>query len=248
MKLSLAEPRLLIDSVGVISDIVNDVRFKIDKDSIELIAMDPANVAMVVFKLLSSAFTEYSVESPVEISVSLESFKAILRRVKPADVLSIELDKDKNRLKIKMKSDSVRTFNLALIDIDEKEQKIPELNFPVKVEMNSSVFEDAVHDMDVVAESIALVAQKGKFIVEAESNLNDARAEINEDGETKIIGLKDEVKAKYSIEYMKKVIKGGKLAPRVLLQFNKDYPLKIEYLVKDKLSFSVILAPRVSND
>ena len=47
---------------------------------------------------------------------------------------------------------------------------------------------------------------------------------------------------------MKKIIKGGKLAPRVSLQFNKDYPLRIDYLVKDKLSLSMILAPRVSND
>jgi proliferating cell nuclear antigen len=248
MKLSLAEPRLLIDSVGVISELVNDVRFKIDKDSIELVAMDPANVAMVIFRLLSSAFTEYTVEKPVQLSVSLESFKAILKRVKPADVMSLELDSEKNRLKVQLKSDTVRTFHLALIDVEEKEQKIPDLNYPLKVEMASVAFEDAVHDMDVVAESIAFVAEKGKFIVEAESNLNDARAVITEDGETKITGSVNGAKAKYSIEYMKKIIRGGKLAPRVSLQFNKDYPLRVDYLVKDKLSFSVILAPRVSND
>jgi len=248
MKLTLAEPRLLIDSVSIISELVNDVRFKIDKNAIELISMDPANVALVMFKLLSSAFTEYQIEKPVEIAVNLESFKGILKRVRPADVLSMELDSEKNRLRIKLKSDSTKTFNLALIDIEEKEQKIPELNFPVKIEMNSAALDDAVYDMDVIAESIALVAQKGKFVVEAESNMNDARVEIPEDGETKITGAKTEVKAKYSIEYMKKIIKGGKLAPRVSLQFNKDYPLRVDYLVKDKLSFSVVLAPRVSND
>ena len=134
MKLTLAEPRLLIDSVSIISELVNDVRFKIDKNAIELISMDPANVALVMFKLLSSAFTEYQVDKPVEIAINLESFKGILKRVRPADVLSMELDSEKNRLRIKLKSDSTRTFNLALIDIEEKEQKIPELNFPVKIE------------------------------------------------------------------------------------------------------------------
>ena len=248
MKLTLAEPRLLIDSVGIISEIVNDVRFKIDTNAIELIAMDPANVALIIFKLLSSAFTEYQVEKPIEIGVNLENLKAILKRTKPADVLTIELDQEKNRLRVKLKSDSTRTFHLALIDIEDKEQKIPELNFPVKVEMNSAVLDDAVYDMDVVAESISLTAQKGKFVIEAESNMNDARSEIVEDGETKINGAKTEVKSKYSIEYMKKIIKGGKLAPRVSLQFNKDYPLRVDYLVKDKLHLSMILAPRVSND
>ena len=248
MKLTLAEPRLLVDSVGIISELVNDVRFKIDSNTVELIAMDPANVAMIIFKLLSSAFTEYKVEKPVNIAVSLESLKAILKRVKPADVLTMELDSEKNRLRIQLKSDGVRTFHLALIDVEDKEQRIPDLNFPVKVEMNSAALDDAVYDMDVVAESIALSAQKGKFVVEAESNMNDARSEIEEDDQTKITGAKSEVRSKYSIEYLKKIIKGGKIAPRVVLQFNKDYPLRVDYTVKDKLSFSVILAPRVSND
>jgi proliferating cell nuclear antigen len=248
MKLTLAEPRLLVDSVGIISELVNDVRFKIDSNQIELIAMDPANVAMIIFKLLSSAFSEYKVEKPVTLAVSLESLKAILKRVKPADVLSMELDSEKNRLKVTLKSDGTRTFNLALIDVEDKEQRIPDLNFPIKVEMNSMALDDAVYDMDVVAESIALSAQKGKFVVEAESNMNDAHSEIVEDDQTKITGAKSEVRSKYSIEYLKKIIKGGKIAPRVVLQFNKDYPLRVDYLVKDKLSFSVILAPRVSND
>jgi hypothetical protein len=33
-----------------------------------------------------------------------------------------------------------------------------------------------------------------------------------------------------------------------LIQFNKDYPLKLEYKTVDKVSLSFILAPRVEND
>jgi DNA polymerase III sliding clamp (beta) subunit (PCNA family) len=59
MKLTLAEPKYLKDSISIISELVNEARLKITPDFIEIIAMDPANVAMVVFKLLSSAFVEY---------------------------------------------------------------------------------------------------------------------------------------------------------------------------------------------
>ena len=249
MRLSIAEPKVLVDSINIISELVNEARFKIDKDKIELIAMDPANVAMVVFNLLSSAFTEYRVDKPEDIAISLDSLKAILRRVKPSDVIAIELDKERNRLKIQLRSDNVRTFNLALIDIEEKNQKIPDLKFPLKVEMNSVIFDEAIQDMDVIAESVVLVADKDKFSVEAESNLNDARSEIGKDSGVVIKSTsRDAVKSKYSIEYLKKIIKGSKLSDKVVLQFDKDYPLKADYLVKDKLSLSVILAPRVSND
>lgn len=249
MKLTLAEPKILVDSVNVISELVNEVRFKIDKDRIELVAMDPANVAMVIFNLLSSAFTEYKVDKQDEIAVSLDSLKAILRRVKPSDVITLELDKEKNRLKLQLKSDTTRTFNLSLIDVEEKNQRIPELTFPLRIEMDSVVLDEAIQDVDVVAESVALIAGKDSFIVEAESNLNDARVELGKDDSLTIrSSIKDLVKAKYSIEYLKKIVKASKLNSKVVLQFNKDYPLRVDYLSKDKLSLSFILAPRVSND
>ncbi|MFH1053553.1 MAG: hypothetical protein V1740_04020, partial [Candidatus Woesearchaeota archaeon] len=56
------------------------------------------------------------------------------------------------------------------------------------------------------------------------------------------------VKAKYSVEYLKKMVQGGKLADKVMVQFNKDYPLKLSYVSVDRVSLSFILAPRVEND
>jgi len=249
MNVTLAEPKLLVDSVGIISELVNEVLFNVDKDKIELIAMDPANVAMVIFKILSSAFTEYNVEKPVKLAISLDALKAVLRRAKPSDILTLRLDHEKNRLTIQLKSESTRTFNLSLIDVDEKEQKIPDLTFPLRVETSSVIFDEAIQDMDVVADSVGFVIHDNKFIVEAESNLSDARTEIGTDEETTVKSASpDLLKSKYSIEYLKKITKATKLSPKVILQFNKDYPLRADYISKDKLSFSVILAPRVSND
>ncbi|MBW2994515.1 DNA polymerase sliding clamp, partial [Candidatus Woesearchaeota archaeon] len=90
MKLTLADSTYLKDSITVISELVHEARFKLTKDGIELIAMDPANVAMVVFKLLSSAFTEYELENETEIAINLANFKQILRRAKAQDVVSLE--------------------------------------------------------------------------------------------------------------------------------------------------------------
>tara|TARA_Y100000310_G_C20699671_1_gene828546 strand:- start:5006 stop:5755 length:750 start_codon:yes stop_codon:yes gene_type:complete len=249
MKLTLAEPRTLIDSVNVISELVNEVRFKIDSEKIDLVAMDPANVAMVDFKLFNTAFTEYSVEKDYELCVSLDSLRSVLKRVKPSDMLTIELDEEKNRLKIQLKSDNTRTFNLALIDVDEKEQKVPDLNFGASVETSSMVFDEAIQDIDVIADALVMRAVGDKLIVEGASNMSDAFAEISKDDETTInISGSDELKAKYSIEYLKKIVKGGKLSNKVKLQFGNDYPLRVDYLVKDKMNLGVILAPRVAND
>lgn len=247
MHLTLAEPSYLKESISIISDLVNEARFKVTPNAIELVAMDPANVAMVVFKLLSSSFTEYDVKKDVELGVNLSNFKQILRRASPRDMLTLELDND--RLKVELKSSNTRTFYLPIIELDEKEQKVPDLKFPVSVKTSSGILNEAIADADVVGESVAFIAEPGKFVLQAEGDLNQARIEIKEDETTRIITSSDEkVKAKYSIEYLKKMINGSKLSDEVAISFNKDYPLKLDYKTVDKVFLSFILAPRVEND
>lgn len=251
MKLTLAEPKYLKDSVSIIAELVNEARFKVSKDSIELVAMDPANVAMVVFKLLSSAFTEYEAGEETEISINLGNLKQILKRAGSNDVVRLEIA-DSNKLKVTMTGGTTRTFHLPLIDVEEKEQKVPDLKFPVSVELPSSSLVTAVEDADIVAESLTFAVEPGEkasFVIEAEGDLNKARVELKESEDVKITSEKKEkVKARYSIEYLKKMISGSKLAEKVTARFDNDYPLKLEFKVVDRLLLEFILAPRVENE
>jgi proliferating cell nuclear antigen len=246
MKLTLAEPRYLKDSISIISELVNEARIKVTPNAIELVAMDPANVAMVVFKLLSSAFIEYEIKAPVEVAINLNNFKQVLRRAKPNDMLTLELAD--NKLKIKFKSNTTRTFSLPIIEIDEKEQRVPELSFPVTITTDSVILSDSIDDADIVGDSVSFMAEAKKFTVLAEGDLNRAQIEITADEQTDIKAGDVAVKAKYSVEYLKKMVQGGKLAEKVIVQFNKDYPLKLSYVSVDKVSLAFILAPRVEND
>ncbi len=248
MKLTLADNKYLKDSITIISDLVNEGRFKIGKDAIELIAMDPANVAMVVFKLLGSCFSEYDVKKEIEISLNLANLKQVLRRVKGDDVIVIELDQN-NRLKLQFKSNTIRTFYLPLIDIEEKEQKVPDLKFPLTINLPSNMLNDAIEDADIIAESVSFIAEKNKFTLLAEGDLSKANIEMPKGDDVKIAADTDDtVKSKYSIEYLKKMIQGSKLSDEAVIKFNKDYPLKLEYKTVDKVMLSFILAPRVEND
>jgi proliferating cell nuclear antigen len=245
MRLTLSEPKYLKESIAIISELVNEAKLRISKDGIELVAMDPANVAMVIFRLLPTAFTEYDVEKPADIAINLANLRQILRRASPSDMLTLELDA--NKLKIQMKSASTRIFSLPIIDLEDKEQKVPELSFPVNVETESTLFNEAITDADIVSESVSLVAEPGKLSLQAEGDLNTAAIEIKDAEGTRIVA-KEKTKAKYSIEYLKKMIEGSKLSDKVLIQFNKDYPLKLTYSTVDRVMMSFILAPRVDTD
>ena len=245
MKLTLAEPKYLKESVAIISEIVTEATIKVKDDGIELIAMDPANVALVVFRLLSSSFVTYEIDGPTSITLNLNNLKQVLRRTKGGDTLTLELDE--NKLKIVLQSTSKRTFHLPLIDMEEKEQKVPELSFNTTIVTQASILNDGVDDVDIVGESVTLSSKEGMFSISSKGDLTKAAVDIPADNATKVV-IEEDSKAKYSIEYLKKMIAGGKISDVVQVKFSNDYPLKLEYLVQNKMELSFILAPRVDND
>ena len=245
MKLTLAEPKFMKESVTIISDLVNEARFKINKNAIELVAMDPANVAMVIFKLLSSTFTEYDVDKEQEIAINLANLKQVMRRANQNDMLSLEIED--NKLKITLKGKSTRTFSLPIIELEEKDQKVPELKFTATITMPCTVLNEAIEDADIVADSVSFIAEPNKFTLHAQGDLSQAKIDITDSGDVKITA-EPGARAKYSLEYLKKMINGSKLTDTVTIQFSKDYPLKLDYKTIDKVLLSFILAPRVEND
>ncbi len=247
MKLVLAEPKHFKESISIISELVTEVKLKVKKDRLELVAMDPANVAMVIFNLFSSSFTKYEVEEEQEIAINLGSLKQILRRAKGDDILTLETEE--NKFKIQLKGSTIRSFSIPTLELEDKEQRVPELNFPFAVHLPSAMLSDSVEDVSVVAESVTFLGEKGQLLIKAEGDLSKALIEIKP-GESTIIKADsaDKFKAKYSLEYLKKMISGGKLSDTASIYFNTDYPMKLEYKVTDVLLLSFILAPRVDND
>ena len=245
MKLTLADTKFLKESIGIIADLVTEVRFKVTKNGLELVAMDPANVAMVVYKLLSSGFVDYDVKNECTLAMNLNDLKQVLRRVKPSDTITLENPEAK--LKVTLKGKTKREFLLPLIDVEEKEQKIPSLEFKASIKTDASVINDAIEDVDIIGESVAFFADSKSFKISSSSDLSQAEVEILPD-DTTTIDAKEETRSKYSIEYLKKMIQGAKLADKATIEFSKDYPLKLDYTVKDKMQLMFILAPRVDND
>lgn len=254
MKLTLAETSLLKDAVGIISELVTEAQFTVTKEALELVALDPATVAMVEFKLLASAFSEYKVDEDESISINLMNLKQVLRRASGSDTLVLET-KD-NKLEIVIQGTSTRTFHLPLIDFEQEKKSVPNIKYAATITTTSTQLAGAIDDADIVAESVALVAEEKQFSVRAEGDLSKVNIEIPQDEDTKIV-IEEEVdsekvelpiKARYSIEYLKKIVQGGKLADKVTLNFRTDHPLKAEYRVLNKVQLVFILAPRVEND
>ena len=243
MQIKLENPLLLSKVVELISNLVMEVKFKIDSSGMSVVAIDPANVAMVRFFLSKNAFSQFDLgNAKQEIwGVNLEDLKKILRRVGIKS--SLILKREENRLNIEMPDKIKRNFTLNLIDVKSEDKEMPNLEFGARVEMNSVDLIDAVEDCAVVADACSFIIENNNFIIEAK-NLNSAKSEFSGD-EVKIKA--ENCRARYSVEYLEKFIKGSKLCDKTILNFSNDHPLRIDLNIEN-MELNFILAPRVESE
>ena len=241
MLLKLEEPEILLNGIEIISGIVTEVRIKVNEEGLSITAIDPANVSMLYFKISKNSFSEFEGDKEI-IGVNLEDLKRILKRASNSS--SIILKTKDNTLEIEIQDKIKRIFTLELIKIDSEEidfyEKISRMEFVAEVNLNSKDLSYSIEDCLVVADACSFIIKDKKFIIEAK-NLNSARSEFSLD-EVEIKG--EECKARYSLEYLNKFIKGIKISDKVSLSFSDEHPLKVEFK-NPKVSLKFILAPRV---
>ncbi|MBI2044449.1 hypothetical protein HYT23_00160 [Candidatus Pacearchaeota archaeon] len=244
MLLKLDNPSLLLKGVDMISELVTEVKIKFNDYGLSITAMDPANVSMVGFKLPKSAFSQFESENTT-IGINLDSFKKILKRAGPGSSMIIE--RKENLLGIQIQDKIKRSFDLSLIDIESEDidfdAKVGRMEFTSKVELDSIDFIDVIEDAIVVSDACAFIVDNGKFIIEAKG-LNSARAEFSSD-EAKINA--ENCKARYSLEYLQKFLKGAKVCDKTLISFADDHPLKLDFN-SSGMQISFVLAPRVETE
>lgn len=240
MLVEIQNPAILSKAVEIISELVTDVRIKANEFGMSIIAMDPANVAMVGFKIPKSAFSRFELDKEV-MGVNLDDLKKILKRCGTSSTLILQ--KKENLLEIEIKDRIQRKFTLNLIDIDSEDKEMPNLEFVSKIEMSSTDLVDAIEDCAVVADACGFRVKEGKFIIEARG-LNSSRAEFS--GDEANIQAED-CKSRYSVEYLQKFMKAAKLCEKSVLKFASDHPLRMDFRTPD-MELSFILAPRVETE
>jgi len=244
MKLKI-DSGLLKTQISTITSLISEATLTATPDEVSIIQMDPANVAMIIFKIHSSSFVLYEVKEETKVGINLNNLKQMLKRAKAEDLVGLELIDNLMHVSIGTR----RKFTLPTIEMEDKPQKIPELNFKAKLEMPTKAFRELIDDIAIVAESMALEGADNKLVTaRGEGDLSKAEVKIEPqtgDKDAVTIDIKEKSKSKYSIEYLNKMV--GTVADTVVIHWSNDYPMKLVY-VSDKFSLSYILAPRVDND
>ena len=244
MLIELQNPVLLSRAVEIISELVNEVRIKVNESGLSITAMDPANVSLVGFILPKKSFSKFEAGTET-LGINLDNLKQVLKRCGSGS--SLLMEKKDNFLEIQILDRIKRNFILSLIDIESNDidfnSKIEKMEFSSSVELNSIDLVDSIEDCSIVSDSCSFIIENDRFIIEARG-LNSARSEFSGD-EAKINA--ENCRARYSLDYLQKFIKGARLCEKTLVEFANDHPLKLEFR-NEFMELKFVLAPRVENE
>ncbi len=243
----LSNTKLFVTAVATIGELIDEGIFNLNKDGVSFIASDRAMVAVVDFKMASNAFDEYEIDSEQRIGLNITNLLSVLKRVGADDKLTLNLQDSK--LEIKLEGASKRRFVVPLLDISQEEiPPISQLEFPAKAEVKPHILESGIEDADIISDAVLFETLKDKFIMRAEGGVSKAELEL-ERGNESLLNLETniEVRSRYPIDYLKKMVKAAKIADSVTIRLGQDYPMKLEFKAGDKASISFILAPRVAD-
>lgn len=246
-KLELTNSDIIKNSIPIIAEIIDEGVFKINQNGLSLLSPDRTMVSVVDFNIPSSAFEKFEVENEIELGVNLSSLVDVVKRIKTSDKVTIQSGKE-NRVNFFIEGNGKRRFELALLDIKTEKPPIDQLKFTGKVELKTDVLEEGVADAEIVADSVVLQASPEIFKMSTKGDISSTELELKK-GEDGMITLQAEenIRSRYPLEYLKKMIKASKLSKNLVLEFGTDYPMRLLFREVDKVSLGFILAPRVED-
>ncbi len=246
-KAVLDDVSLLKESFNAIAEIVDEGNFNIKKDGISLVCPDRAVIAMVDFMILPTAFESYNCDKEVEIGLNIPRMLQFIRRAKPDDKLIMALDEEEDRFELTLEGSTTRKFAMPIISTPQQEtQDMSKFNFENSMELDPGILKEGVENAAMISDSITMKLTEDTLILKSEGDSSYTQSKANADN-PKIYSLnaKGEALSRYSIEYLSKMLKASKLADKLKVEFNKDYPLHLEFMIKDKVKLGFILAPRI---
>ncbi len=236
---------VLREMVEVISTLVSEVKLGISKDGIDVKAVDPSHVAMLVLKLNKNAYEEFTGE-PTEIGVDVEKMKEVLRLCKPGDILDLQYDGGKNRLVLHV---GKVTRHMAVIDpAGITDPKVPNVTPPGVAVVRTEELRQGIRGSESISDHVTITLQPESFTMHSEGETDRVDLQLPKEN-LKRLEAKEPVKSMYPLDFFSNMVKSITSSEEVTLHVGNEYPLKIEFQVAGgKGEGRFLLAPRVEED
>ncbi|MHC1710153.1 MAG: proliferating cell nuclear antigen (pcna) [Methanomassiliicoccales archaeon] len=231
--------------VDVVSTLIDEAKFKIGDNGIQLKAVDPAHVAMIDLTLSKDAFEQYSA-AETDLGLDLEKLKEVIRLSKSGDLIEMRQDEERGRL-VLMVGNVTRRMNLVSTE-GMSDPKVPNLTLPARITVTVDELQRGIKAAESISDHVAL-------------NANTEGFEMVSDGDTDSVSLKlpkallvdlqcsESIRSLFPMDYFSTIIKAIPSGTNVSINLGNDLPVRLDFdIAGGKGSVRYLLAPRIEND
>jgi proliferating cell nuclear antigen PCNA len=222
-------------SLESISGLIQETNVRFKDEGIYIKSIDKTQIILVDFFMPKAIFDNYSVD-PSLIGLNIFELNNMISRSFESDKLKLELGD--NQLDISLTGTLNRKFNLSYIDVLDQEVNVPEMKYSTEIVLKAYLLKEILKDVSLISSTLTFKVIDDKFIVEA----------IGEKGkiETNIPKIKLKSKKniflKFSLSYLKNILKSIDNDTEITLRLEEDAPLYIEYYIDNLVLIKIYLS------
>ncbi len=228
MKLIYPSAKGFAKAMEAVWNIIDEGLFKFTKEGINLMAMDPSQISMIVFNMPKEAFLEYNLDEERNIGLDIDYFKKVLKRAKQNELL--ELVFDDGRLNVAFTTDKTRReFKIPLLDLVESYNKEPSIEYNNYVKINAEPLKDVVNDANIVSTYVKFIITPDGFSAEAKSETGVVKEHFEVGDDLVEVKAETGARALYPISYLNDILKATRKGDLITLMVETDKPLRMEF-------------------
>lgn len=236
MKIMLQNPKILIDSLKFVSELVSDICIKIDRELVNISCLDNAKTMFFKIDFSKDYFNEYEVDKPESLYLSGNQLYQVLTQINnnPLEIMS-----DYNYVTIISYNSkgSYKKYKITQInDYLNDDVPIPAYNSQHTAEINFKEFLSYLKDSTAFSEKVKLSFEDNNLLIEPDSEFTQYTSvmRLNE------IVSTEKLTSKFSLEKLM-TLKAFSDMAYVEIGLDNDRPCTFQ-LKTDGFDFKILLA------
>ncbi len=231
-----------------LAKIVDEIPFYGEPEQLEVRVLSPDKTTMTILRIPSIAFEEYICDQEEFFVVGSDEFNRIARRGTRNDLVVLELDRERKVLKFMFKDKKTgveRTFYLQLKE--RVIEKLPEISLElgVSIRMLADDYKNIIRDLKIVGEEAIFIFEDNKLTIKSMTQQKEYIGVFEQDNPLLYISsTTDKAIARYSVGLLETTLKAAAASKNVLLEFDSNKPLKVEFELPTGGTLTYWIAPR----
>ena len=256
MELKTVQTNAFKTLTEALKEILTDANIEFTDSAMKIITMDPTQTILVHLKLEKDNFESYYCKHKIFIGVNMLNFFKLIRTLTNNDALTLFIEEENtNLLGIRIENgekNSLTTYYLNLIEVDEASYQIPPAQFESMITMPSGEFNKICRDMINLADIIEIKSVGSQLIFSCKGEFASQETIIGETNNglnfVKSATEDNIIQGYYNLKHLVLFTKCTNLCNSIEMYMKNNFPIVIKFSVGSIGSLKLALAPKIEMD